>query len=250
MNSGEMRLAEAAARSSWWALDLSALRTIASHLNIDVPREADLLEVLVAMTEQTLGIGEERALQLVGHRAVHADSADTCLGDLLEVGEAASVLVPDDEEVLRHEQEATRRSGAAKREFVELYKKHVQQRQARHSAASASGAGSRSRGAAPRPKPLPKALRPREMPGSACTLPQAQMKLLMPPDSFLWKSTWSGSWCARVPPMKQVSRSWNRYGEEGAAKRVISLAWLHWCQLQGKPISDCPVKGLLFDDAD
>ena len=68
---------------------------------------------------------------------------------------------------------------------------------------------------------------------------QADAKRYLPPGASLWKSRWQQVWLSRVPPLKSVSRAWQRYTEEGALFLVVKAAWQQYCTLEGLDASTC-----------
>jgi hypothetical protein len=87
-----------------------------------------------------------------------------------------------------------------------------------------------------------------KLPGTLTGITQIKAKTFMPEGCPIWKSNTDSSWNIRVPPRNPVSRSWVRYGEDGALKVVITIAWSQYCTIKGIPFKDCPIKGLELSD--
>lgn len=84
------------------------------------------------------------------------------------------------------------------------------------------------------------------LPEKLADLQQKDFKQFLPPGAFLWKSNYSNSWSARLPPFSAISRSWLKYGSESACKQVVSEVWARWCIVEGISQEDCPMKGPLW----
>jgi hypothetical protein len=83
----------------------------------------------------------------------------------------------------------------------------------------------------------------RALPKSGCIL-QKDATVFLPPGGRVWQNRTSGAWHARVPPLKEVSRSWARHGEAESLFLVIREAWKQYCTLQGLDAQDCPMDGV------
>mmetsp|Transcript_143783 Transcript_143783/g.460269 ORF Transcript_143783/g.460269 Transcript_143783/m.460269 type:complete len:181 (+) Transcript_143783:3843-4385(+) len=166
------------------------------------------------------------------------DNSDL-MNDFLEIDEAAQVLQQEDVEVLKKEQKSSRTMADNFKDFVSPYKE--KKRDVKQAAAKA-----KAKGRAPAKAKGPAAAR-KELPKVLCDLQQSDYKLYMPPDSFLWKANGNNSWCGRLPPFPQVSRSWLKYGPERSLRLVVSDVWAQWCQLEGLELSGCPMEGLEFE---
>lgn len=75
---------------------------------------------------------------------------------------------------------------------------------------------------------------------------QQEAKQYMTPGAFLWKSRRDSSWHSKVADFPTCNRSMHRHGD--AALRVcISDAWHKHCLLEGIPVADAIVRGLLSE---
>lgn len=73
-------------------------------------------------------------------------------------------------------------------------------------------------------------------------------KELSPEGSYIWRSHGSGSWCGRIPPNRERSRSWAKWGERRACIIILQGLWQEWADLKGQTIEPCLVLGLFDED--
>ena len=83
-------------------------------------------------------------------------------------------------------------------------------------------------------------LKHRKLP-SDCVMTQQEAKAHVPPNTSLWKVRSPGAWCIRMAAFDTCSRSWAKYGEEGALYLCVRNAWQKWCLFEGIQESDCPM---------
>lgn len=232
----EMPLAEAAAKSAWWMMDLPALRMVSAHLQLQVAADADLVDTLVDMTSQVLKKSPEESLKIVAQRLgqQEVDKSD-CVDELLEVGEASAVLTPEDEAGLKREQTIARERAVASKAFATQYRQQVQERRAASAKAQAQPSGARSRAKA-KAKAAPA---PRSMPTAICALSQSDIRQLMPPDSHIWKYHWSSSWCGSAtvaPVLAQLEQIWRRVEREARRQhRLAAVVRPQWVRARRLP---------------
>ncbi len=67
-----------------------------------------------------------------------------------------------------------------------------------------------------------------------------EAKMLAPPTSYVWRRHTTGHWCGKLPPHKEVSRSWTKYGEKEAVLAVLRELWIQ----RGMGGDACPIEGL------
>lgn len=133
---------------------------------------------------------------------------------------------------------AFRRDFEAKKEGVLAKKK---------SAGARGGAGRKPVGSSSSADPL-KALRVLAMvPPGAIT--QKEASKMMPPKAYIWNNWRDGAWCAHFAPHPRFSAPWPVHGHRGAALFCIRQAWRLYLESLGRPLSDCPVRGLFDDEA-
>jgi len=66
---------------------------------------------------------------------------------------------------------------------------------------------------------------------------------LAPPGCHVWRAK-TGTWQISQPPHPRLARSWNKYGERGAAISVLQGAWVQYLDANDKTTADCDVVGL------
>lgn len=105
----------------------------------------------------------------------------------------------------------------------------------------------RSAGGTANSKPKkPKALagvKKRALPTDS-TIEQKDIRMYLPPGGHVWKSRGASSWCARLPPYSQVSRSWQKHGDHLALRLCIRHCWDQYLDDEGLTAEDCPITNL------
>lgn len=86
----------------------------------------------------------------------------------------------------------------------------------------------------------------RPLPHAHCR--QTEAKELAPPGSYVWRAHGSGSWCGRMPPNRERTRSWSKWGERRACIIILQGLWQEWADLHGQGIDSCPIVGLFESD--
>ena len=249
--SGPQPLAVVAADASWWAFDKAEMTTLAKHFKVDVPIGASFLDVLTLMNMKIKNVSELEAILMIGGEFQHLDN-NQFLEEIMEVDEAAKSLTSQDEDGLKRERESSILHKETFDRFATEYaqrKREVVAKVVASAAALAAPAAKAAGKAKAKAKAfaLPPARRP--IPDNVDVLPQADAKLLLPTGAFIWQNRTDGAWSARLPPFKQVSRSWRKHTSNIAMKIVIALVWRQKCAVDGIQFSDCPISGLeLFLD--
>lgn len=233
LTSPEEPLVRVAARSAWWSLDLSILRTIAADQGFGLGPGLDLFETCLAMVRLALGINDEAALAILSQRMAQPSEPTELVQELLQIDEAVQVLDRNDVQSLRREQQSARDAEVQRRSFADQFR-------AKRAEVKAAANPSRKRKASAKADPA----RPRRLPAQLSELAQSEYKRYLPEGAFLWKSNFNGSWNARLPPFGQVSRSWSKHGEFEALRLVLAGVWYQWCDVNGIEHSACPMEGL------
>ena len=160
--------------------------------------------------------------------------------ELLLIDEAAQACAREDEAKIN---DAKRKAGTGKSERAAFRQRYfAKQRELRGDLGAGRGAGrgrGRGRGAVRPPA--------RHLPPAAAmdTMTHAEAKLLMPPDSYLWKARGhGGSWRSEVRPFKECTRSVHKHGFGRALWIVVSDAWRNHCVREALLPEECPMVDL------
>ena len=84
----------------------------------------------------------------------------------------------------------------------------------------------------------------------AGVLTQPQLKRLLPPSAYIWRSNSSHAWASHRPPAKRFCATWDAHGERKAAILAVRSAWEYHSLFTGEPRESCDVAGLFDDDAE
>lgn len=232
--SGTMTLLEACAHRGFWNLGLQFLLRLGGYLQVAVSKDMDLTEVLERLLKHILGVSDEGLLKFLEARVAAAEATEEALNlesEVANMDEAEQLLDKADVEQLKKlkEEKHSRRS-----EFGAMVAKVAEKRRSVTTARTLAGEP---------PKKISKEIKPphrRRVPEGPLT--QHEARMLMPPMAFIWRSSASSAWCARHPPMKQVSRSWALHGHREAALLCIAEMWKHHRALGYDTV--CAIDGL------
>ena len=76
---------------------------------------------------------------------------------------------------------------------------------------------------------------------------QPEATVLMPPNTFIWRSPKHGTWEVHVPPHRRYTQTWLKHGSEpyDAMLDCVRHAWRTYFEDHGGiPESHCPIKGV------
>lgn len=223
-----------AAESAWWKLSVSTLHNLCGPLGIGVEAGSGLFDTVFSMTQAVLQTTDEQTLRIVSMRLpmMQTDAGDDLGEALCELDEAVKTLEPNDaEEVAK-----VKVQHGNKRSAYTTFCEHFRERRASvQKSAPATSVGKKKKQA------TRNAVAPRLRLPEDGRIPQSDGKRYMPPDSYLWKARSERSWRSRVPPFREVSRSWHKFGEDEALFFVVQDAWRKWCTLNGVEEHECPM---------
>lgn len=217
----------------------SYLVKMAELVSCNLDSGATLFEVCESLVKHFLPeVSDEVRLSYLKHRKVLMSKNITCCAeDLLKFDESAAMLDKDDMRDIAKEQEE---ADTKVNEYSQYRVGWTERRQAVRSATSgASGSTARRSNA----RNAPVVGKKRALP-SDVALTQESAKPYLPPGGFLWKARGNNSWCCRLPPYSQVSRSWRKHGEQGALILCLRHCWDQYLEDEGMRQADCPVTNL------
>ena len=229
----ELALKELAARSAWWHLGISDLHNIAKYLKADVKKSDSLFQCLLQLAMHVLKCSEKEAMDIISQRLVQMQAKNDFSQELLDIDEAVNCLEKNDMEEVSKQQSKSVERQMQYDDFVEQYKELKARAAPKAKAASKGGGAGKDKVVV------------RKLPHDLSHISQKDAKLLMPPQSYIWKSRSDGCWHSKVPPFGEVSRSWRRYGEHQSCLLVLREAWKLHLDLNGHPYEDCLIQGLM-----
>ena len=223
----EMSLAEGIAQEGFQGLDIVDLQFIAGDLGIDVSDCVLKMDYLEVLTMNIMKCSEEQALVYIaaGLEGKHHNYEATDV--LLGVDEAVQCLARED---LKQYGEAKERALRDQKDVKSF------QQEFRAKAKAVKGAK------APAKKAKKDVLK---VPAKLDGLEQKDLKLFLPPDSWLWKCRRDGCWRVRVNGWPRTFiRSVSKYGHTWALKLLLTEAWHAHSVLSGREFDELPIEGL------
>ena len=75
---------------------------------------------------------------------------------------------------------------------------------------------------------------------------QAEAKLYLPPNSYIWRSPKHATWEAHVPPHRRFTETWLKHNNDAydAMHACLRHAWDMYFQDNGIPNTHCPIEGI------
>ena len=224
------------ARNAWFSLPQTTIGDFLEYRGKECPRGASLFDVVFAGTKAILDLPDASVMEIMRVRFAKLPIHNEYLGSLLEVDEAQACLDEQDRKELVKVQHAHDHHTIERSEFVASFRKHRE----RIDAAEPKGAKRVKTAVVPQykgPRKLPE-------PGKE-TISQKQLKPLCPPGAYIWVARRASAWMTRLPPFKEYPAPWRHYeSEEAAAFDALADAWKKYLELEGLPMSACPISGL------
>ena len=174
-----------------------------------IPKSASLLEALLQLITEKLGVSHEKAMDFIMHRLAGEVLEDTGAA-VLEIDEAIGVLERDDVELIKEAQKTEREKVIQRESFQAEYK--AKRRHLYELALEQEKKGPKRKKASIAPK-------------LTTTFSQNTAKQYLPEGASIWRGLTSGVWCAHLPPFRRVSCKWTEEGEVQAMKTVIKNVW-------------------------
>lgn len=227
-------IATLAALHAYWGLDRAFLTKLAGFLAVHVSRAMSLFDLVHRLVSHSLPEHDPEALlNVCCARMVSFQKQAAWSEELGQVDEAVEVLARNDHEVISSERKKAHLAEADGHAYrAEYVRRRVVAAKARSKVAG-------------RAAPKPPEMRPRALPKwPEQNIDTALAKSMRPPGSSLWPCVRMGNWQGHLEPWPRISRSWSRYGEAGSLNLVLKALWERHCELQGRPLSACPIKGL------
>ena len=224
-------LAEVVAEAGWFDLELSDLVKIGRVLGFNLDEVTTTVDALLSLTRGVLKCNTSRAMTCIANR-LERRVPETDVKVILDIDEAASCLLKDEEKALREQQKASRNNFQA---MLQLHNEYANKQRAILSESGPS-----------RPAKKPKTGVVKVPKEGLELLPQKALKRFFPPKCCLWKIRSSGTWNIRKDGWPcSASRSTRYHGEATAIKLLVSLAWYQHGILTGVEYEKLPVQGLL-----
>ena len=226
-----------ASRAAWWSLGRSFLEDIAAHLGIAVAPGSTLLQLLVAMVQWSLMTSDEETMNIVYRRLATEKSRTTHSRTLVEADDAHCVMVRYDQQKLRDRQDSIQKE----LEVIESFsKENTTRRQAFRAGVAAAGnkKGARGKQQVPAKVVIP----------HHCA--QADAKLLVPPNTSIWRSLVRSKWSGHCKDHKRVTEPFLRHNgsSQDALKACLRALWIQHSLKEGIVLpAGCPVEGLFVE---
>jgi len=231
ISSPEMAMTLCVGKSGWLDFDLTTIRKVAKYLGKDIEDEPELFESLFLLTKKVFRQSDATTMEYLAPRLQFTPHCDSETVDIImDIDEAMSCLMKDEQEVLKQTQAASKVSQSTLMDMHNAYR----QKMARIKGAPAGGAKK------------PKAPRV-HLPETMEMMSHEAVKRYFPETGVLvWKTRSPASWNLQTKGWPGAhSRSLAKRGETRALKLLVTEAWYEWSILQGKSFSDAPVGGLL-----
>lgn len=210
LSTNEMPLATFAAEFGWWSFDNAMTKRVGACLGYDCADEPSLIDTLFSLTKKVTNKRDDATMQSLAHRLVNKPARDTeCMDIILDVDEAASCLLRDEEDKLKTQQKADREALASDMSMHQDFRrKRLEVR--------AAGPPSRKRAETETKTKVPARMELME---------QKQLKRFFPSSCALWKSRRDGAWHIKVKEWPgSRSRSVKKHGETQALKLLATEA--------------------------
>ena len=219
---------------------MNVLKDFAAKYGINLAGCVTLLDVLVKIAMEVLGVSEQEACRIAHKRLVKMKSASAFSNELLEIDDVATLFNEQDSKVLHEEQKKAHAMRAEKDAFKSDYRAFRARFNPPEPPPEPAGKG-RGRGAGrggrgggpPVPPPLP------------AEIPQVRAKECCPPGGHIWIGHTVGTWNGHFEPYRRCSFSWTLYTEPVAMKKTLGTLRDEYLEFNALPDSSCPWPELL-----
>ena len=220
-----------AARAAWWSLPRATLEKVATHLGINITDCANAFDLLFKLTKTTLGCTDSDALTILEDKMSNMMQNTACASQLLYIDEASACLHEDDRLDIKSEQ---KKASALQAEVDDIKKHFKVKADVVRRAAGQPTARATLRTSYKGPKKWPND-----------HIAQKDAKLMMPPDSALWRSRTENIWNGRYKKMPIRSASDSAWGgQHGSLRQAVQWAWECFLDMNDLKKEDCPLKCL------
>jgi hypothetical protein len=229
VTSAEEPLSMVACRAGFWDLSTSMMQKVSKNIGIDVDGGGTLGTVLFQVCKEVTKMSDSDVMLncLAARLEATPEQDPEVLEVLLDVDEAASCLMRDEQEKLSEEQKRVQHTRS------EVLAFHAEFRDMRQSKGGGGGAKKAKKPAV-------------ALPSDMELFEQKDVKKYFPPTNCkVWKSRAANCWHFQVTGWPgEKSRSCNGRGQTAALRLLISEAWYQWTVLEGKPYEAAGVENL------
>jgi hypothetical protein len=234
-------LLKIAALEAFWAIDKVTLDRLAKHRDVDLPKGSSLFQTIFYLIRSVLEDKTEEEILLICSARLARIEPHAWSDEILQVDEAVQCLDKHDEKEFKREQQ----NASTAKELSSSFSKEYAAKHAELRARAVEAKGKK-----PGRKPKQASTSSSSSSSKPTTLPQQipmeEAKLFVPPGGLIWPDRKIGAWRAQFPPFSGISRSWGHHGgEHEALKLCIIYLWSKWCEVNGVPHAECPMKGVL-----
>lgn len=226
------------ARNAWFDLPKAIVLDFNEHLNHPKPQGDSLSDVVFAATKNVLQISDSDCMGIMTVRFARLPCHTEYMADLLEVDEAQNCLDENDRKELQNAQLRHQENIVECKAFV----KRFQGQRSRMTSSPQRGTAKKQKNSA-----MPQYQGPKRLPEPGReSISQKDLRVYLPPGAYIWVSRGVSAWCTRIPPMKQCTCTWRGAGgEDLVANAALADVWRECLEMQGLPLSECPIAGLL-----
>ena len=231
-----------AASRAFYSLPRTTLTRLASDLKVAVPPSASMFDLVFVLVKHVLAITDEQVCEILRLRTLRARGEDICAKQLHDSGECDEILDRDD----RADLHAARNASDGKAAEITTFSSQLKEKRKAVKAASGDPKTKPSSSGRRKQSSSKKVHVPRVFPMSADDITQPAAKLLLPPNSFIWRSLRSCAWMGRYPPFGSHVRSWFQHGHSEALRQVLQCVWDDYLLDNEQSRADCPIEGLFL----
>lgn len=236
-NNPEDLLLRVCVREAFFKLERSWLVGLASHLQMQLPAGASLLDVICVLVTGILGADEADTLQVVARRLASMERMEMFGDELEQLDEAVELLDKNDKAKAKESKREHERLKHEQKELRDGYKENA--KVLRAAQVSAAPADTRRRGRA-----AAKSQRIRVPPFPSHSISIEEARSYLPPNAALWIGAGEGNLQGPLKPFPRCSRSWRKWGEGGALRECLRYLWTRHAQLTGQEVAELPIDGL------
>ena len=219
----ETTIQKLAAAQAFWDLTKSELTDLAEHLGISLEKGADLFTIVLTMVMQVLEVSEDEAIEICHKRLVAMTKATQHNPALLQVDAALDVMDKADHQKFRDDQDAAEKELSHRKAYSNAYQEKMQTRRNQKGGKKVT-------------------YKKRVFP---TTVTQASAKILLPPNSSIWKDNGNQAWAAHVLPYPRISERFELHGSDhDALKVLLQRCWAMRMEHDSVDVADCQIQGL------
>ena len=211
-----------ACRDGWWLLTKDTILEAASAEGVEVPPASTTMQAIATTGMSLLKCGAQEAMGCAQMRLANLKDSNRWCKELLQVDEAMELLDRDEYQMMTDRQKVAIEAA----EEVNAYGKEF--------AAARKALGDIKIDKYPDNFPL--------------EIPQATVKMYIPPTSSVWRGNVRSEWWGHMPPYRRVHKACKDFdSERDTIKELLKVLWVQFNEKYGRDKFTCPVKGIFAD---